>query len=236
MSSYWVISSEIKNKSFYCNWIKYQKIWDISAKLEQIPQHDAWLFPELRNNGAALYTLFTVAKICRQMSALNLKRPAYFPTIKPKSSFHFKGFATLLHLSNIFFHLTSSLPYLPPSQVSLSVVLPHMASSFVSIAIVVCLNHFSLLISSPVLCTSMEVFLAPFWMMCWPTLLHPARPFLTPSRVLLLAPGFAAIGSSVDVWPGSQDHQSRLFLLLSALNLPVCYPGALTPTCLFTSF
>lgn len=166
------------------------------------------------------------------MSALNLKRPAYFPTTKPKSSFHFKGFATLLHLSNIFFHLTSSLPSLPPSQVSLSVVL----SSFVSVPIVVCFNHVSLLISSPVPCTSMEVFLALFWMMCWPTLLHPARPFLTPSRVLLLAPGFAAIGSTVDVWPGSQDHQSRLFLLLSALNLLVCYKGALTPTCLFTSF
>lgn len=146
---------------------------------------------------------------------------------------HFKGFATLLHLSNIFF---PSLPSLPPSQVSLSVVLPHIASSFVSVPIVVCLNHFSLLISFPVLCTSMEVFLALFWMMCWPTLLHRARPFLTPSRVLLLAPGFAAIGSTVDVWPGSQDHQSRLFLLLSALNLLVCYPGALTPTCLFTSF
>lgn len=120
------------------------------------------------------------------------------------------------------------------SQVS-SVVLPHVASSFVSVPIAVCLNRFSLLISSSVLCTSLEVFLALFWMMCWPTLLPPARPFLTPSRVLLLAPGFAAIGSTVDVWPGSQDHQSRLFLLLSALNLPVCYPGVLTPN-LFASF
>lgn len=66
--------------------------------------------------------------------------------------------------------------------------------------------------------------------MCWPTPLHPASPFRTPWHVLLPLLEFAAIGSAVDVCPGSQNHRSRLFLLIFAFNLSVCYPWALTPT------
>lgn len=87
----------------------------------------------------------------------------------------------------------------------------------------------SLFTPSSDLCTSMAGFRALFWMMCWPTLLHPAWHFLTPMRVLPLAPASAAIGSTAVACPGSQGHLSRSFLLLFAWNPPVCYPGALTP-------
>ncbi|KAA8583459.1 hypothetical protein FQN60_014667, partial [Etheostoma spectabile] len=54
--------------------------------------------------------------------------------------------------------------------------------------------------------------------MCWPTPLRPARPFLTQLSVLLLGRAFAAIGSKVDVSPGSQKKPSTLSLLLFALR------------------
>lgn len=72
------------------------------SKAQADSQHDAWLFSELRNNGAALYTLFTVGKICRQNVSFELEKVSLFPPIEPRSSLIFKGFSTLLHLSNIF--------------------------------------------------------------------------------------------------------------------------------------
>lgn len=162
--------------------------------------------------------------------SFELEKDSLFSHHQTQVQLSFQRLLLLCCIYRTFFsHLTSSLPSLPPSLVSLC-VLPHMASSCVSVPTVVCLNHFSLLMSSSVLCTFTGGFLVLFWMMCWSTLLHPAWPFLTPSRVLPLALEFAAIGSTVDVWPGSQDQLSRSLLLLSALNLPVCYPGALTPT------
>lgn len=46
-------------------------------------------------------------------------------------------------------------------------------------------------------------------MTCWPTLLHPAEPSWTPLHVPLLGRAFAAIGSKVDVLPGSPNHLGR---------------------------
>lgn len=208
----------------------------ISSKLMQISQHDAWLFPELRNNGAALYTLFTVGKICRQNVSFELEKASVFPPSNHSPALFLKvSLLSCIHLT--FFHLTSSLPSLPPFQrLVISVILPCLASLAlcvcvcVSVTIEVCFNRLHLFTSSAVLCTSMEDFQALSWMMCWPTPLHPAWRLLTPSRVLQLVLEFAAIGSAVDVCPGSQNHRSRLFLLLFALNPLVCYPWALTPT------
>lgn len=78
-------------------------------------------------------------------------------------------------------------------------------------------------VCSSVPCTSLEVFQASFWMMCWPTPLRPAWPSLTQICVLLLGRAFAAIGSKVDVFPGSQNHLRTLFLLLFALHDLVCH-------------
>lgn len=58
-------------------------------------------------------------------------------------------------------------------------------------------------VSSSAPCTSSAVSLASFWMMCWPTLLLLARLFLPQLYVLLLDQASVAIGSKVDVSPGS---------------------------------
>lgn len=202
----------------------------------QISQNDVWLFPELRNNGAALYTLFTVGKICRQNVSFELEKVSLFPPSNRTPALFLKVFLlSCIHLT--FFLLTSFLPFLPSFQrLVTSVILPCLASlalcvwvflsplSFVLIA-----YTFYLLTWFAVLCTSMEDFRALSWMMCWPTPPHPVWRFLTPSRVQLLVLEFAATGSTVDVCPGSQNHQNRLFLLLFALNPLVCYPWVLTP-------
>ena len=80
-------------------------------------------------------------------------------------------------------------------------------------------------VSSSAPCTSLEVFRASFWTMCWPTPLRPARPFLTQLCVLLLGRASAAIGSKVDAPPGSQKTASTLSLLLFAPCDLVRYTG-----------
>lgn len=64
----------------------------------QISQNDVWLFPELRNNGAALYTLFTVGKICRQNVSFELEKVSLFPPSNRTPALFLKVFL----LSNIF--------------------------------------------------------------------------------------------------------------------------------------
>lgn len=94
----------------------------------QISKHDAWLFPELRNNGAALYTLFTVGKICRQNVSFELEKPSLFPPSN-RSPALFLQFLLLSCIHLTIFHLTSSLPFLPLFQRwVMSVILPCLAS------------------------------------------------------------------------------------------------------------
>lgn len=220
-----------KPKSFYCKWKKIPKIIrHISSRLMKISKRDAWLFPEPRNNGAALYTVFTLGKICRQNVSFELEKASLFPhqtTVQP----YFERFCYSLAFVWGFFHLTLPLPSPPVLQtLVMSVALPSLASLALGLFLRFVFIADVFFTPSAVLCTSMEDFRVLSWTMCWSTLLHPAWRFLTPQRVLLLVLEFAASGSAVDVCPGSQTHRSRLFLLLFAVNLLVCYPWALTPT------
>lgn len=85
----------------------------------------------------------------------------------------------------------------------------------------------SVSVSSSAPCTSLEVFQASFWTMCWPTPLRLARPSLTQLGVLLLDQAFAAIGSKVDVSPGSLSPLSTVFLLHFALHNTVGFTRVL---------
>lgn len=200
-----------------------------SSKPTQISKHDAWLFPELRNNGVALCSLFTVGKICGRNVSFELEKGSLFPPSNRSPALFWKVLLfSCIHLT--FFHLTSSvasLPTVPEINHACNFAM-FFLSGFVclgvSATIEVCFHSLYLFTSSQVPCTSTEDFRALSWMMCWPTPLHPAWRFQTPLHVLLLVLEFAAIGSEVDVCPGSQNHRNRLFLLLFALNLLVCYP------------
>lgn len=114
----------------------------------QISKHDAWLFPELRNNGAALYTLFTVGKICRQNVSFELEKPSLFPPSN-RSPALFLQFLLLSCIHLTIFHLTSSLPFLPLFQRwVMSVILPCLAS--LSLYMCGCICHHWGLFWSPI--------------------------------------------------------------------------------------